>query len=76
MNKMMEYLVVTGQVDQFFNLKNIVKCPTRKKELYIYKENLLYCKKCKELLEYNENKPIHNESLTYQEKQNINKNTW
>ena len=76
MNKMMEYLVITGQVDQFFNLKNIVKCPKCKEELYIYKRNLLYCKKCEELTEYEEEKPIHNKSLTYQERKNINKNTW
>lgn len=66
-DKFMEYMVVTGQVDQFFNLKNIVKCPNCKEELYIYKKNLLYCKKCKEIIEYNEDKPVHNMKLTYNE---------
>lgn len=71
-NDIIEIMETTGELDEFLGLKeNIVKCPNCMEELYIYKKNLLYCKKCKFMYEHNKNEKIANKRLTYTEQNNI-----
>lgn len=68
----MSYLIATDQLDEFMGFKeNIVKCPNCNEEMFIYKTNLLYCKKCKYILEHNKDEKVANKKLTYTEKTSI-----
>ena len=70
-NNFIEYLYVTGQLDDTFDFKNILKCPVCNSELFIYEDNLLYCKKCDQFCTNRSRKKISNKTLTYIEKKDI-----
>ena len=65
------YLIATDQLDDTLGLKNIEKCPKCNEELYIYDNNILYCKRCKYMFNYLKKDKIYNKKLTYTEKMNI-----
>ena len=66
------YLISTDQLDNTLGLKeNIETCPKCNEELYIYDNNVLYCKKCKYMFNYLKKDKINNKKLTYIEKMNI-----
>ena len=68
-------MIVNNQFDEYLGLKeNIVKCPNCLEDLYIYEKNLLYCKKCKFMYEYNKEEKISNKRLSYIDKMNISNN--
>jgi len=66
------YLASTGELDEFLGLeRKVMNCPNCGEELYIYEKYLLYCKKCKYMLEHKKDERLDNKKLTYIEKQSI-----
>ena len=70
-NDLFGYLISNDMLNDTLGIKNILNCPNCNNELYIYENNLLYCKKCKCLFEYNDYKKLDNKVLSYKEKKNM-----
>ena len=66
------YLFATDQLDEFLGIREkMLKCQNCGEDLYIYKSNLLFCKKCKFIFEHNKEEKVANKRLTLEEQRNI-----
>ena len=71
LNDLIGYLYATDQLDEFFGMKKIIKCPGCNTELLVYEDNLLYCPNFSKYTEYKGKDIIHNKTLTLEEKRKL-----
>ena len=62
-DELFEYIIENNMLNDDYKLKEIIKCPICKNDLYVLKKGLLYCKKCTTFTDYDPDKQIDNKKL-------------